>query len=112
MRFKGASPSKNSLEEDIMEGKLRCDAIVTTGKGTGVEAPTKKLEEFKKYMNNFPLIVGTGLNNLNAYKQLKIADGAIVGSYFKSKQNTILPVDRHKVRDLMSIVKEIRKNKK
>jgi predicted TIM-barrel enzyme len=109
VRFKYMSPSKNSLEKDLQDGILRCDAIVTTGEGTGIETPIEKLRIFKNYLKEFPLIVGAGLNITNVYEQMKIVDGAIVGSSFKPNKDTSLPVDRYLVKDLMNIVKEIRK---
>lgn len=107
VRFKYTFPTGNSLEQDIEDGKLLCDAVVTTGEGTGIETPTKKLMDFKKYMKDFPLIVGAGVNKDNLYEQLSIADGAIIGSYFKSG-NTMEMVDRKRVRDLMEIVNHVR----
>jgi hypothetical protein len=110
IRFKYTAPSNKTLEQDLKEGMSRCDAIVTTGEGTGIETPIEKLQQFNNYLKEFPLIVGAGLNASNAYKQLQIADGAIVGSFFKPNKNTCLPVDKYLVRDLMDIVKEARKD--
>ncbi len=109
--FKYTLPSNKTLEEDLREGTSRCDAIVTTGEGTGIETPIGKLKLFKRYLREFPLIVGAGLNTENAYEQLQIADGAIVGSYFKPNKNTFLPVDKYLVKDLIDVVKEVRKIK-
>ena len=108
VRFKYTAPSGKSLEEDLDEGIRRCDAIVTTGEGTGIETPIEKLKSFKDYLGDFPLVVGTGLNVNNAYEQLQIADGAIVGSSFKPNKDTYLPVDRFLVREVMDVVKKIR----
>lgn len=110
VRFKYKNNSHNSLEKDLDDGMKRCDAIITTGDGTGIETPVEKLKQFKNYMGEFPLIVDAGLNDANCGKQMQIADGAIVGSYFKPYGNVRLPVDREKVKDLMKIVKQIRKN--
>ena len=87
-----------------------CDAIVTTGEGTGIETPIEKLNEFKFYLKDFPLIVGAGVNLSNIYSQLKVSDGAIIGSAFKPGKNTHLPIERSLVKNLMDIVKEVRKN--
>lgn len=101
--FKYTSLTGNPLEVDLEEGKSRCDAIVTTGSGTGIETPLEKLKEFKRLLENFPLLVGAGVNLDNVYEQLSVADGAIVGSYFKCG-DTSLPVDRKRVKDLMDIM--------
>lgn len=109
VRFKDIAPTGNSLEVDLMAGVKRCEAIVTTGSGTGVETPIEKLKEFKNYLTNFPLVAGSGVDLNNVNEQLKIADAAIIGSYFKPDKNTRLPIDREKVRKLMDIVKTFRK---
>ncbi len=104
VRFKYKRMTGNSLEEDLADGMPRCEAVVTTGEGTGIETPTEKLVEFKRILGNFPLIVGAGVNLKNAYEQLSIVDGAIVGSYFKG-YDTNEKVIRERVRGLMSEIK-------
>jgi len=106
--FKYIPPTGNFLEIDLMESKPRCDAVVTTGDGTGIETPIEKLEKFKHHLEDFPLIVGAGINSNNIYEQLKIANGAIIGSYFKYENNTNNEIDKSKVASLMEIVKKIR----
>jgi predicted TIM-barrel enzyme len=81
VRFKYTNSTGNSLEEDINDGKLRCDAIVTTGEGTGIETPIEKLRDFRAYLKDFQLIVGAGVNFKNVYEQLSVSDGA-----FQAKQ--------------------------
>ena len=108
VRFKYTKPGENSLKKDLEDGIQRCDAIVTTGEGTGIETPIEKLKEFRNLLEDFPLLVGAGVNLDNIYSQLKITDGAIIGSYFKLNGNTYLPVDRKKVKDLMDVVKKLR----
>ncbi len=108
VRFKYQPSSGKTLEDDILRGTQRCDAIVTTGSGTGKETPLEKLKDFKSLLPNFPLVVGAGVTLSNICDQLNFVDCAIIGSYFKPNGNTQLPVEREKVRDLMSVVKEYR----
>ena len=108
IRFKYIMPTGKSLEEDIDFGIRHCDAIVTTGEGTGIETPLQKLKDFKSVLRNFPLVVGAGVNINNVYHQLKIADGAIVGSYFKNG-DTQRKIIRENVKGLMEIVHKIKK---
>ena len=108
--FKYIDPSRLPLEEELRLAKTRCEAVVTTGSGTGKETPLKKLQEYKSYLNEFPLIVGAGVNLENAGAQLRVCDGAIIGSYFKPQGDTRAPVDRHKVRDLVQVVEELRQS--
>ncbi len=110
--FKYSRPTGNPLELDLEEAKPKCEAIVTTGDGAGTETPLSKLIEYKNLLGDFPLLVGAGVNIDNASEQLKIADGAIVGRYLKSWDgNTLLPVNRERVRDFMEVVKEVRGNR-
>jgi len=105
--FKYVAPTGNPLEQDLNEGKSRCEAIVTTGSGTGIATPTEKLEEFRRLLERFPLIVGAGVNLDNIQEQLRIVDGAIVGSYFKPQGNTQLPIERKRVRALVEAIQGI-----
>jgi predicted TIM-barrel enzyme len=54
------------------------------------------------------IFVEAGVTLDNIYDQLRITDGAIIVSYFKPDRNTILPIDRRRVKDLMDIVKRAR----
>lgn len=108
IRFKYQIPTGNSLEQDLEEGKRNCNCIVTTGDGTGIETPLQKLKEFKNYLEDFPLIVGAGINFANVTQQLSVADGAIVGSAFKPYGNTYEKVDRIRVRKIMDEVRTLK----
>ncbi|MEK6858556.1 MAG: BtpA/SgcQ family protein [Nanoarchaeota archaeon] len=107
VRFKYTRDTGNSLEQDICEARSLCEAIVTTGSGTGIEAPLTKLRDFRKIMADFPLIVGSGVTAANARSQLEYADGAIVGSYFKNGDTESL-LDVKRVKELMNVVRRLR----
>ena len=96
------------LEDDLVTGKDRADAIVVTGEGTGIETPLSKIREFRSVLGEHPLIVGAGLTPETVAEQLRIADGAIVGSYFKIDNETENYLDRAKVRRFMDAVRELR----
>ena len=105
--FKGTKETGNSLTTDLNEGRIRCEAIVTTGVGTGTETPLVKLRAYKERLQEFPLIVGAGVNNQNAHAQFAIVDGAVIGIYFKGDGvNTQLPISRERVQKLMYIAKK------
>jgi predicted TIM-barrel enzyme len=70
----------------------RCDAVVVTGEGTGVETPLDKIKSFREKLGSFPLIVGAGTTSENILEQLEYADAAIVGSAFKPNGKTIEPI--------------------
>ena len=99
----------SDLTVDLLEGKSRAEAVVVTGAGTGVETPLGKIERFREVLGRYPLVVGAGLTADNAFKQLCISDGAIVGSFFKNDKDTRNPIDRGKIREFISVVREARK---
>ena len=102
---------KDNLENDIKEGMERAEAVVVTGEATGVEIPLEKIITFKRILGSHPLIVGAGLNLNNVYSHLSIADGAIVGSYFKPNGDTSQKVDETLVSEFMNHVKKLRFSK-
>ncbi len=85
------------------------DALIVTGTMTGSPPTKEDVLRAKKAAPNRPVIIGSGLNPDNARELLSVADGAIVGTYFKVKGITQNPVDPQRVRKLMNIVREIRK---
>lgn len=75
----------SDLEADLAQAKRLADVIVVTGDGIESGTPIKKIQDFRRYIgSDFPLIVGSGVDINNFREQLSIADGAIVGSYFKN----------------------------
>ena len=75
--------SGRSTEEDLVLGKERCDAVVCTGSGTGMETPMNKVEQFKLALGDFPVVVGAGVTLDTAQETMSKSDGMIVGSWFK-----------------------------
>ncbi len=112
--FKYTGDTGNSLDRDLVEAMPHCEAIVTTGSGTGIETPFNKLKNYRKEIDKiqrgFPLIVGAGLTADNAYEQLMVVDGAIVGSFLKYDGNTENKIERERVQELMDVVKEVRRD--
>ncbi|MDX2008196.1 MAG: BtpA/SgcQ family protein [Meiothermus sp.] len=100
--------SGRSLEEDLHLGMARCDAVVVTGEGTGMETDLEKIREFRAVLGEFPLIVGAGVTLENCGEQLALTNGAIVGSYFKDNHRDTGHVDADHVRQLMSEVSKLR----
>jgi uncharacterized protein len=99
----------SDLEEDLRIGTQRAEAIVVTGAGTGKETPIQKIKKFREIIGDHPLVIGAGLTTNNAYEQLCISNGAIVGTFFKEHNNTRESINIKKVRDFMAVVKEARK---
>ena len=102
----------SSLGSDLHQGARRADAIVVSGYRTGMETPLARIAEFRRILGEYPLIIGAGLNPTNAYAQLQIADGAIVGTWLKVGDDTRNDLDRYKIRDLMVEVYRVRSSAK
>ncbi len=85
------------------------DALIVTGTMTGSPPTKEDVLRAKKAAPNRPVIIGSGLNPDNVRELLSVADGAIVGTYFKVKGITQNPVDVERVRKLMKIVRELRR---
>ena len=102
VRFKyQAVRSGRSVAMDLLLGKGRCDAIVCTGEGTGQNTPFEKVEEFKRNVGDFPVIVGAGVTAGTARETAAIADGAIVGSWLKEGHHDIGIVNETYVEEFM-----------
>ncbi|MBQ4486431.1 MAG: membrane biogenesis protein [Oscillospiraceae bacterium] len=100
--------SGRSAKEDLLLGKERCDAVVVTGAKTAVKTDMAKILSFREILGDSPLFVGAGMTADNCREQLSVADGAIVGSWFKVDGVTGNPVDPERVRMFMDVVREIR----
>ncbi len=93
--------SERSLEEDLLLGMKRCDAIVCTGEGTGLTTPLEKIENFKAVVGNFPVVVGAGITLKTAAITATKSDGAIVGSWFKKDHDAYNPLQKEYVEQFM-----------
>lgn len=103
--------SGRPLEEDLRLGMARCDALVVTGDATGQETDLAKVRRFRAIVGNgFPLLIGAGLTAANCREQLALADGAIVGSYFKDTHRDVGLVDRQHVAEVMAIANDMRRD--
>jgi predicted TIM-barrel enzyme len=111
VRFKYQSVlSGRTVEEDLRIGMTRCDAIVVTGEGTGLETDVAKIRQFREVIGDFPLIVGAGLDPENAAfnESLTIADGGIVGSWVKVGHDAGGDVKPAFVQRFMAKVRQLR----
>ena len=100
--------SGRSVEEDLRLGMERCDAIVVTGAGTGINTELDKIKAFRQVTGSFPLVVGAGLTAETVREQLTYADGAIVGSWFKEEGKAVNPLDPQRVERFMGEVRALR----
>jgi uncharacterized protein len=100
--------SERSLKDDLRIAKDRCHAVVVTGDATGVQTPKQKIKEFRALLDDFPLIIGAGLTTEDLKEKMALANGAIVGSYFKHNHQDNGNVCTDHVRSFMTIIQALR----
>jgi membrane complex biogenesis BtpA family protein len=88
--------------------EMGADVVVISGARTGGEVSMDRIVEVKHAATR-PVLVGSGVNPSNAEKLLSIADGAIIGTYFKRHGILSNPVDVERVKQVMDVVKRLRK---
>ncbi|MGC9209344.1 MAG: BtpA/SgcQ family protein [Nitrososphaeria archaeon] len=102
--FPGIDPETHAVWSDF----YMADALIVTGRMTGQETPLELVERVKRAAPERPVLIGSGLTAENAEKLLRVADGAIAGTYFKYGGITQNPVDPERVRRLMEVVRRLR----
>ncbi len=83
------------------------DGIILTGKSTAEEADITELQELKKYLK-IPILIGSGITAANISKFYELADGFIIGSYFKKDGQWQNPPDPERIKKLMDVVHGLR----
>ncbi|XP_055537643.1 uncharacterized protein F13E9.13, mitochondrial isoform X2 [Wyeomyia smithii] len=84
------------------------DGLVLTGKATGYETDIDDIKSLKGKVN-LPLILGSGVTMDNIDRYWKVADAAIVGSFFKTHGTWQNNVDEERVRSFMNKIVRLRK---
>lgn len=107
----GVPLSSRPIEQSAMDAAYRglADALIVTGPRTGAEPYLRDLLAVKKAVPDKPVLIGSGVDKKNATKMLKYGDGAIVGTSLKLDGVVGNPVDEKRTKDLMSIVKKLRR---
>ena len=109
VHVKHASPIGFLSIEDVARDAVErgcADAVIVTGSRTGV-APDQSLLSRVKACVKAPVVVGSGLNPENARVLMRVADAAIVGSYFKAGGE--MPV-KERVEKLARVFRELRRS--
>lgn len=88
------------------------DAIILTGARTGQAADLNMVRNLKEKVPGARVFLGSGITPSNVAELLAVADGAIVGSYFKKDGKVWNRVDPKRVEELMVIVEKLRKEEK
>lgn len=85
------------------------DAVIISGKHTGLPTPTRDVKAVKEVLPDVPVLVGSGLKSDTVEELFRFADGAIVGSSLKVGGKSENPVDPKRVKEMMAAVGRIRR---
>ena len=80
-----------AAKETVYRGMA--DALIVTGKGTGVPIERGDLTSVRRAVPDRPLLVGSGVTPKSLVDILRDADGVIVGTAIKKGGNVLEPVD-------------------
>ena len=84
------------------------DAICVSGATAGAPTDTEALRIVKSAAGDVPVFVNTGVRAENVADQLSVADGAVVGTYFKKDGVFANAAERSRVEELMGAAREFR----
>lgn len=84
------------------------DALCVSGLTAGAPTDTQSVSIVKQAAGNVPVFVNTGVKAENVADQLSVADGAIVGTYFKKDGKFENSADQSRVEQLMSAARSYR----
>ncbi|MHB1290179.1 BtpA/SgcQ family protein [Georgenia sp.] len=84
------------------------DALCVSGLTAGAPTDTQALSAVKAAAGLVPVFVNTGVRANNVAEQLTIADGAVVGTYFKKDGRFENQADATRTAELMSAARELR----
>ena len=85
------------------------DGLCVSGASAGSETRTDIMAEVKAAAGDVPVFCNTGCNAATAVEKLSCADGACVGTTFKTDGKFENNVDPERVVEFMNIVREFRK---
>ena len=84
------------------------DALCVSGLTAGAETSVQTLKFVKEAVPNTPVFANTGVRLDNVAEQLRVADGAVIGTAFKQEGNTWNPIDIERVKAIMEVVWKLR----
>ena len=94
-----ARPLDDEVDDTIDRGLA--DALVVSGAGTGKPTDLGKVRAVKAAAGGTPVFLGSGVTADTIEQFLPVADGFIVGTWFKAGGIAANPVDAGRVRELM-----------
>lgn len=104
--------AERSLEKITKSIIFHCfpDALCVSGSSAGSETDSGLMERVKKVSGETPVFCNTGCTKENIVEKLEQCDGACIGTAFKKDGKFSNYVEKERVKEIMDIVKEYRKN--
>ena len=86
------------------------DGICVSGDSAGSETSTELIRQVKEVSGSVPVFCNTGCNQQNIAQMLEFADGACVGTAFKTDGKFDGHAEKERVKAFMEAVKEFRRS--
>ncbi len=83
------------------------DGIILTGKSTAEQADIEELKKVKEQIN-IPVLIGSGITDKNILDFYHLADGFIVGSYFKKDGFWQNPPEKSRIEKLLKVIQSLK----
>ena len=97
------------IKDEIMQAEFfLADGVIVTSQFTGVNPDKNDLIKAKK-ATNLPVLIGSGMNVNNITEYLPLADGFIVGSYFRKEGKFLEKLDEERLNRFMELFFATRK---
>jgi len=97
------------IKDEIMQAEFfLADGVIVTSQFTGVNPDKNDLIKAKK-ATNLPVLIGSGMNVNNITEYLPLADGFIVGSYFRKEGKFLEKLDEGRLNRFMDLFVATRK---
>lgn len=110
VHIKHSAPlAQRPIEESAYDAAyFLADAVIISGKHTGFPTDIEDLKKVRKVLPDFPILIGSGINEESANTMFKYATGAFAGTTLKKAGKTDNSVDPSRVHVFMETVKKIR----
>lgn len=98
------------IKDEIMQAELfLADGVIVTSQFTGIHPDKNDLIKAKS-ATKLPVLIGSGMNLNNIADYLHLADGFIVGSYFRKDGKFLEKLEPERLHRFMELFASIRKN--
>jgi len=98
------------IKDEIMQAEFfLADGVIVTSQFTGVNPDKNDLIKAKK-ATKLPVLIGSGMNVNNITEYLPLADGFIVGSYFRKEGKFLGKLEEGRLNRFMDLFVSTRKN--